>query len=119
MCVRPAPPRLPPTSAVLASTRPPPFVLACPRRSARSLSQLVAQLYNFTGAKFEVVEDTDDCAVTTITFPGVDGFEFKYVDNKIGHVGEHSLADYDDFLVVQTETDSFPLPLLARAWLRP
>ena len=25
-----------------------------------------------------------------------------------------SLADYDDFLVVQTETDSFPLPLLAR-----
>ena len=58
--------------------------------------QLVARLYNFAGARFEVIEDTDDCAVTTITFPGVDGFEFKYVDNKIGHVGEHSLADYDE-----------------------
>ena len=60
--------------------------------------QLVAQLYNFTGARFEVIEDTDDCAVTTITFPGVDGFEFKYVDNKIGHVGEHSLSDYDEYV---------------------
>ena len=65
-------------------------------------------------ASARVLTDDADCVVMSIAWPSFDGFEFKYVDNKIGHVGEHSLADYDDFIIIQTEKEAFPLPLYAR-----
>merc|ERR1719198_2603505 len=34
----------------------------------------------------------------TLTWPGFDGWEFKYVNNKKAPVGEYSLEDYDKYI---------------------
>lgn len=69
------------------------------RGAARPRRRWLRELYNFTGATSQVVEETKYCTVVSLTWANFDGFEFKYVYNKAAGTGPtYGLKDYDDYV---------------------
>ena len=61
-------------------------------------ASLITELYNYTGATATMVEDSEYCTVMTLRWPGFEGWEFKYVNNKMAPVGDYTLEDYDKYI---------------------
>ena len=60
--------------------------------------EMMTEMYNYTGAKATLIEESDYCTVMTLTWPDFEGWEFRYVHNKQAPIGSLSLEDYDTYI---------------------